>query len=322
MEIDYCEFRRTSSCGEGELCSRVWLPDDTPKAVVQLAHGMQEHAGRYDHFARSLAMIGLAVYANDHIGHGKSAMGHMGTFSLTPGGFSFLLQDMHTLFAYAKQRHPGLPCILLGHSMGSIASGIFPARYNDADVLILMGTPAPNPLAGLGAWLAGIAARVKGPTAESRLITRLAESNMGVHPSHDPLKRNAWLSRDTNEIRWAVEDPLFGKPFSASAYRELFYALREFGGSGWASCIRKDMPVLIMAGTADPCGRNGAAPRHYYEALRASGHTDVTLHLFEGARHELLHETNRDEVENALAEFIVNKLRVLPKNVRSDSPVL
>ena len=123
MKIQYREFTRPSACGEGEVFSRSWQPDAAPRAIIQIAHGMQEHAGRYDRFARRLAENGWAVYANDHIGHGKSAMGHIGTFSMMPGGFEFLLADMHTLFAYARDEHPDLPCALLGHSMGSIASG-------------------------------------------------------------------------------------------------------------------------------------------------------------------------------------------------------
>ncbi len=313
MEIQYREFTRPSACGEGDVFSRAWLPDTAPRAIIQIAHGMQEHAGRYDRFARRLAANGWAVYANDHIGHGKSAMGHIGTFSLSPGGFEFLLKDMHTLFEYAMREYPGLPRVLMGHSMGSIASGIFPARYDDEDVLILMGTPAPNAMAGLGVLLAGAAAQVKGPTAQSPFITKLADANTGAGSSNDPMKRNAWLSRDENEVRRAIGDPLFGEPFSATAYRELFHALREFGGRGWASRV-KDMPILITAGGADPCGHNGAGPRHYYEALRASGHTDVTLKLYDGARHELLNELNHVAVEDMLIDFITRKLAGLPVN--------
>lgn len=310
MKILYRELTRPSSCGEGDVFTRVWEPDAAPRAIIQIAHGMQEHAGRYDRFALRLAANGWAVYANDHIGHGKSALGHLGTFSRKPGGFAYLLQDMHTLFEFAVSEHPGLPKVLLGHSMGSIASGIFPARFDDEDILILMGTPAPNVLAGLGACLAGMMARLKGPTAESPLITKLANANIGSVSSPDPMERNAWLSRDREEVRRAIEDPLFGEPFSASAYRELFRGLQEFGGRGWAASV-KDMPILITAGAADPCGRNGAGPRHYYDALRASGHTDVTLKLYDGAHHELLNETNRAEVEEMLVRYIEEKLVLL-----------
>lgn len=306
MNVLFRECTRPSACGEGNVFTRIWSPDTPPHAILQIAHGMQEHAGRYESVARFLAAHGWAVYANDHIGHGRSTMGHMGTFSLKPGGFSFLLEDMHTLFDFAAAEHPGLPKALLGHSMGSIASGLYATKYEDIDLLVLMGTPAPNCMAGAGALLAGIIARCKGPTAVSPLLTKLANANIGSGSSDDPMKRNAWLSRDTAEVLRAVQDPLFGKPFSASAYRELFRGLQAFGSRKWAPQV-KNIPVLVIAGSADPCGKNGAGPRHYEEALRASGHTDVTLRLFDGARHEILHETNREEVEAALLQFLEEK---------------
>ena len=314
MAVLYQNCTRASSCGEGRIFTHIWSPDTPPRAIIQIAHGMQEHAGRYDHFARLLAENGWVVYANDHIGHGRSTMGHMGTFSIKTGGFSFLLEDMHTLFERAATEHPGLPKVLLGHSMGSIASGLFPTRYDDADILILMGTPAPNHLAGAGALLARIIAQWKGPTAVSPFLTQLANANIGSGSSNDPMEQNSWLSRDTAEVRRAVQDPLFGKPFSASAYGELFRGLQAFGSRKWAAQV-KNMPVLIIAGGADPCGKNGAGPRHYYEALRASGHTDVTLRLFDGARHEILHETNREEVETVLLAYLEEKLSSL-QNIR------
>ncbi len=307
MEIQYREFTHPSACGEGGVFARVWLPDIPPTAVVQIAHGMQEHAGRYDHFARRLAAQGFAVYANDHIGHGYSDLGHVGTFCLKPGGFEYLLQDMHALFDIAVTEYPGLPKVLLGHSMGSIAAAIYPARYDDEDILILMGTPAPNPMLGFGIALAKNCVRRHGPTAVSPLITKMANADIGGSTSTDPMEFCAWLSRDTEEVRKVLEDPLFGKPFSASAYLELFRGLREFGSRGWAKSV-KDMPILITAGSDDSCGGRGAGPRHYDAALRSTGHRDVTLRLYEGARHELLHELNYLEVEDMLTDYIAEKL--------------
>ena len=310
MEIRYQEFTHPSACGEGDVFARSWLPDTPPKAIIQIAHGMQEHAGRYDRFARHLAEHGWAVYANDHIGHGRSTMGHMGTFSLKPGGFEFLLQDMHSLFEIAEKNHPGLPVVLFGHSMGSIASGIYPRRFDDAQILILMGTPASNPMVGLGIAMAGSYAKLKGPTAISSMMTKMASANIGSGGSSDPMVANAWLSRDENEVRKATEDPLFGNPFSASAYRELFLGIREFGGKNWGSTV-PDIPILITAGGDDSCGNRGAAPKHYYDALIASGHHDVTLKIYDGAHHELLNEINRDEVEEMIFGFITEKLAAL-----------
>ena len=315
MEVHYSGILRPSACGEGNVFSHIWLPETTPRAIIQIAHGMQEHAGRYNRLACRLAECGWAVLANDHIGHGRSSMGHMGTFSLKKGGFTYLLSDMHSLFSKARQDFPGVPCALLGHSMGSIAAGLYAAWYGDEDLLLLMGTPAPNALAGVGSLLAGLIAWKRGSTAQSSFISRLADANTGAGSSRDPLIRNAWLTRDEEEIRRAIADPFFGKPFSASAYRELFRALRAFGSRTWASEV-KDEPILLVAGEADPCGRYGAGPKTYYDRLCKSGHTDVTLKLYEGARHDLLHELNHEEVESLLIAFLSDKFAGLPKIAR------
>lgn len=306
VEIRITELRRPSACGEGDLFSRRWdLPEQKPKAILQIAHGMNEHCGRYDRFARLLAAQGYVVYANDHIGHGNSDFGHRGTFSLQKGGFEFLLQDMKTLYRYAEEEHPGLPRILFGHSMGSIASAVYPARDPNIDLLILMGTPAQNPLGGLGMLIAGITSTLSGRTKRSQFLIRASEADMGKC-ALDPMERNRWLSRDENEVRKFVGDPLRGETFSASAYGEMLAALREFGSRNWPRTI-PEIPVLITAGAADSVGKCGAGPKFYYQRLLAAGHQDVTLRPYDGARHELLNETNREEVTADLLAYLDEK---------------
>ncbi len=314
MEVRVTEFRRPSACGEGDLFSRRWdAPGISPKAIIQIAHGMNEHSGRYDRFARLLVEDGYIVYANDHIGHGNSDFGHRGTFSLKKGGFSFLLEDMKTLYQYADQEHPGLPHILFGHSMGSIAAAIYPARDPNLALLILMGTPAQNPLGGFGRLVARITSALAGPTKRSQFLIRASEADMGKCAS-DPMQRNSWLSRDEAEVRKFVEDPLRGEAFSASAYGELLGALHEFGSRNWPKTI-PEIPILITAGAADSVGKYGAGPRFYYQRLLDAGHRDVTLKLYEGARHELLNECNRDEVQRDLLAFLDQKLGVQPNKM-------
>lgn len=303
MDIRVTEFLRPSACGEGMLFSRCWdVPGQPPKAILQIAHGMNEHCGRYDRFARLLAENGYAVYANDHIGHGKSDFGHRGTFSRKQGGFEFLLQDMHTLYDYADREYPHLPHILFGHSMGSIASAIYPARYPDIGMLILMGTPAQNPLSALGILIARLTVAIGGRTKRSQFLIRASEADMGKC-AKDPMERNRWLSRDDAEVAKFVNDPLRGETFSASAYGEMLTALREFGSPRWPYTI-PEIPILITAGTDDSVGKRGAGPKFYYHRLIHAGHKNVTLKLYAGARHELLNETNRQEVQADLLQFL------------------
>ncbi|MBE6884139.1 MAG: alpha/beta hydrolase [Ruminococcaceae bacterium] len=306
--IETRELTGISASGEEGLFSRCWLPEKEPRAVIQIAHGMNEHSGRYDRFARFLVSNGFAVFANDHIGHGRSDMGHPRTFSMKKGGFDYLLKDMHTLYDYAMRLYPGLPTALFGHSMGSIAAGLYVERYNEPETLILCGTPLQNPMAGLGGVVAKATTLLKGRTAVSSLLSKAAQKGMS-EGEKDPYKAAAWLTRDAAEIEKFVKDPLSGGEFSASAYGELLGALKEFGSVKWAKKV-KDIPILVTGGTADTCGGCGKAPKYYYERLIENGRTDVTLKLWNDCRHELLNELNRKDVEMYMLDFLQEKLQL------------
>ena len=300
------ELTRRSSSGEEGLFSRCWLPEGEPRAIMQIAHGMNEHSGRYDHFARSLVRDGYAVFANDHIGHGRSDMGHPRTFSLKKGGFEFLLTDMHTLYDYARKLYPGRPIALFGHSMGSIAAGLYPARYDEPEALVLCGTPSHNPIAPVGIAVARVNEFFRGRRAVSKFLLAQSEKGMG-EGEKDPYKSAAWLSRNEESNRRFVDDPLCGGTFSASAFGDLLGALNEFGSDRWARRL-KDIPTLVTAGAADTCGGCGKAPKYYYQSMIENKHTDVTLKLWEDCRHELLNELNSDEVERYVIAFFDEKL--------------
>ena len=193
--IEIRELNGASASGEDGLFSRCWLPTEEPKAVIQLAHGMNEHSGRYDRFARLLAENGFAVFANDHIGHGRSDMGHPRTFSVKKGGSEFLLDDMHGLYDYAMKLYPGLPVALFGHSMGSIAAGLYVARYNEPEALILCGSPTQNPAASFGIVLARTTELFRGRTGVNNLLYKASQKGMS-NGEPDPYKAAMWLTRD------------------------------------------------------------------------------------------------------------------------------
>ena len=304
--IEIRELMGESASGEKGLFSRCWLPTKEPRAVIQIAHGMNEHCGRYDRFAKMLAQNGFAVFANDHIGHGRSDMGHPRTFSMKKGGFEFLLEDMHQLYNYAMQLYPGLPVALFGHSMGSIAAGLYVKRYNEPEALILCGTPSQNPIAPIGIALARTTELFKGRTAVSRFLVKASQKGMS-EGEPDPYKAAMWLTRDEEITRRFAEDPLCGGEFSASAFGDLLGGLMEFGSVKWAKSV-KDIPILVTGGAADTCGDLGKAPKYYYERLVENGRTDVTLKLWNDCRHEILNELNKDDVEEYMLAFLKEKL--------------
>lgn len=293
MEIERREFTRQSASGEA-VFSRAWLVQN-PKAVVQLAHGMSEHSARYEEFAAALCARGYCVYANDHLGHGHSMNGHRGAFALQAGGFGFVQEDMHSLFALAGAEQGPLPQLLVGHSMGSILSGLYAEKWGaQLAGLAMLGTPAPNPFVGLGIFISNRVVGKKGYTAPSPLLNKLTGSTEGL--SGDALlQKEMWLCRDEAAVRAFIADDWCGFDFTASGDGELFRGMKALAAKSWGEAI-PDIPILIAAGGQDSAGKNGKGPARYAAQLRSQGHTKVTLQIFPDDRHELLHELDKREV--------------------------
>ncbi len=308
LMIRKTESRRPSSSGEKEIYWVKYEPAET-RGVIEIAHGMCEHSGRYEAFARYLAGLGFSVYLNDHLGHGQSAGDEPGVFTHRKGhGFDYVIEDMRTLLDLAKTEHPGVPAFLLGHSMGSILSGLFADLHGDMlDGLVLMGTPAPNPAAGPGLALAGIIRAFKGGEAVSKLLCDLSSANMHV-PEEAELGRSAWISYNTDNIRAYDADPLCGFPFTVGAMQALVKGMGEFGGKNWGRNVPRDLPVLVIAGADDPCGDFGKGPDHYAKQLQKQGVRDVRLKLILGARHEILNEKNREDTFAILGDWFTGLL--------------
>ena len=275
-----------------------WTPDLAPRAVVQIAHGLAEHAARYGRVAQALAAQGLAVYAADHRGHGQTAAtGDLGFFGARDG-WRRCVGDLWTLNRRIAAEHPRLPNILLGHSMGSFMAQDFVADHSDAIAgLVLSGSNGPPPaIAGVGRIIARIERLRLGARGKSALLQSLmfGEFNKRFKPARTEFD---WLSRDTAEVDAYLADPLCGFEFTNQLAVDLLDALGQLLRPERLARIRKDLPVYIFSGSDDPVGANlSALP----EAYRGAGLTRVEMRLYPGARHETLNETNRDEVTRDL----------------------
>lgn len=299
-----------ASNGEGDLVSHVWLSANPltsqPRALVQIAHGMSEHAARYDEFARYVCARGFAVVANDHAGHGLSAQEHLGSFSTEAGGFDCAVEDLHRLFLHAEVQLGTLPRFLLGHSMGSILSGLYAERYSGLAALILSGTPSNIPASRLLQLLSGLIAKVRGQTARSPLLERLTGSADKLS-LEEAMQARTWLTRDTEKVREFCLDPLCGFDYSAGGYYTLLRGYHTLNADTWSLHI-PDIPMLVIGGTDDTASDKGRGPVRYTAQLRSTGHTQVELELFEGCRHELLNEINRDDIYEYLCTWLIEKL--------------
>ncbi|HWR23613.1 MAG TPA: lysophospholipase [Feifaniaceae bacterium] len=296
------EFRYASATGLGECFSMSWLPDARPRAIVQIAHGMAEHIGRYAPFAEYLCANGFAVVANDHAGHGQSADLSVKGYFGEQDGWASVVADMKKLHDHAAELMPGIPYILFGHSMGSFLARSYAARYpEDGSALILSGTAGKNPAAGVGALLAKREKRRNGDKKPSERLNTMsfASYNKPFLPSRTGFD---WLSRDTEQVDRYVEDPLCGFVFTAEGFFDLLSGIREISSVSWAKKV-PDVPIYIFSGEKDPVGNNGRGVKQVAGWLKDTGHA-VTLKLYPEGRHEMLNEVNRTEVYEDVLRFL------------------
>jgi alpha-beta hydrolase superfamily lysophospholipase len=267
------------------------VPESQPRGVVQIAHGMGEHYLRYAHVTERLTQAGYAVYANDHRGHGASA-GDLGLGQFGPGGFQSLVDDMAVLSDVARGQFPGLPLVLLGHSMGSFASQLYLLEHSDKLAgLALSGTAALDQLAG--ALLAG-----GGPVT-------LEVLNAAFEPARTPFD---WLSTDPAEVDAYIADPLCGFSIADEGMASMFGLGMAVRQDPRLEQVRKDLPVYVISGEFDPVvGPGQAYTNALIESFRAAGLNDVEHHVYAGGRHEMFNERDRDRVIADLVSWLGRK---------------
>ena len=284
---DITPFTLTASDGASIAAWRA-RPAGEARAIVQIAHGMAEHAGRYRRLTQRLTGAGYAVYANDHRGHGSSAAVH-GQGGFGPGGFQSLVDDMAALTALAKQETPGRPMVLLGHSMGSFAAQLYLAQHPGAlDALVLSGTAAQDRL--LASLLAG-----GGPVSLEALNASFEPARTGFD----------WLSRDPAEVDRYIADPLCGFALQDAAMASLFTLGAGAREDPRLALVKGDLPILIISGEVDPVvGPGQAFTQALIDGWRTRGLSNVRHAVYPGGRHEMFNETCRDQVEADLIDWL------------------
>lgn len=272
-----------------EVFYRSW-PRDSAKGVVVIAHGASEHSGRYDRFARALNDAGYAAYGIDHRGHGRTSAS-TGVGLAGPGGGGRMLDDVRDLVDRARSEVPGVPVVLFGHSMGSMIAQAYVQRFGDELAgYVLSGCPGPNP--DVEAMKAGLQAAVDAGQGDAPLGGMLSAFN----EAFEHRTGYEWLSRDASEVDKYVADPYCGDNhlLTAGFFNDLLgLSAPAMDAAGIATI--PSIPVLMITGEQDPAAGMGASARELEKRLRDAG-LDVTANYYAEARHELLNETNRDEV--------------------------
>jgi alpha-beta hydrolase superfamily lysophospholipase len=268
----------TSPTDATVLATYTWDDVDDPVGVVQVAHGLAEHAARYDRLARELNAAGYVVHATDHRGHGAS-IGERPGGDFGDAGFEGLVADVAAYGASLRRSSGGLPLFLLAHSMGSFAAQSVLLEHSDQyDAVVLSGSTALD-------LLAAALAQSEGPAG-------LEAFNVGF----EPRTGYEWLSRDEAEVDAYVADPLCGFELPDATVPSLFGAAATVADPAQLARIRPDLPILVVSGSADPLAGGGELVEILGRRYREAGVTDVTVRVYEDARHEVFNETNRDEV--------------------------
>ena len=278
---------------------RVWEPQGEIKAIVQIAHGMAEHIARYDRMAKALNEAGYLVCGRNHRGHGKDA-DILGYFA-DRDGWQVILEDAHQVSLDIKRQCPGVPFVLLGHSMGSFLAREYALQYGkELDGLILSGTGTyAKGVCASGRLLAKLSPKKKPASAVNNIA--FAGNNKPFSPGRTGFE---WLSRDEKEVDKYVADPLCGFCFTGSAFADFFGGLMALSDVARLAAMPKELPVYFMSGDHDPVGQMGEGVRQAAEQFRAAGMKNVTVRLYPDARHELFNELNRDEVTADLISWL------------------
>ena len=292
-------FTFSSSDGRHTCHGSCWQPArDLPRGVVQIVHGVAEHMGRYEWFARFLAGHGYAVCGADHLGHGRTGAedGKFGYFG-PRRGWELVTRDVRRLRLMAGDRFPGVPYFLLGHSMGSFLTRTYLCRYpGTVDGAILSGTGQENALlVGAGKALAGLIAHVRGPEAVSPLVNELSLGS--YNKQFRPNRTGAdWISRDEKVVDAYLRDPWCTFTPTVGMFRDMLGGLQYIASPAALAQMDPDTPVYLFSGDQDPVGGNGAGVRKVYGYFEKQGTRDLTMKLYPGGRHEMLNELNREEV--------------------------
>jgi len=270
-----------------EVAAYRWSGDDAPKAIVQIAHGMGEHAGRYRRLANALCDDGYVVFADDHRGHGRTAgsLDRLGDFG--PGGWPGVMSDLAGLGDLARNEHPGLPLVMIGHSMGSFALQQFLLDHGgELAGAVLSGSSAIDVIA------AGI-----DPTQE----VDLSAFNAAFEPARTEYD---WLSRDPDEVDAYVADDYCGFGVNAAGAASMLDGLAVCADPGRLAGIQSDLPIYIVSGSADPLAGGGELIELLASRYRDAGLADVTVVVSRDARHEVFNETNRDEITAGMITWL------------------
>ena len=302
----FTDFNFPSANGKINIHVRSCVPHGEIKATMQIAHGIAEHSRRYDEFASFLAENGIAVYTNDHMGHGESISDNWTlAYFGEDNGWENAVEDMKNLHKIIVSEHPNVPAIIFGHSMGSFLARTYIIKYpNDFNGVILSGTGQQSKaLVNAGKLMSKLQILKHGANHRSEMLNDLAfgtynNSFKPARTSHD------WLSRDTAQVDKYIADSLCGFIPSTGLFYQMMRGIDYISAPSNLKKMNKEVPVYFMSGDADPVGESGKGVYRAYRSFLKAGIKDLSIRLYTNGRHEMLNETCKTEVYNDILTCI------------------
>ncbi len=303
------EFYYTSRDNITQIHAVSWIPEtDKPACIVQIVHGMAEHIERYDDFARFLNEYNILVTGEDHLGHGKSMREDK-----NPGYFceqdaaTVVVRDVHRLKKITQEKYPGVPYIILGHSMGSFILRNYICRYGSGiDGAILSGTGRiPGVVLFVSKIVAGIQRIFMGDNHISMFINKCAFGSYNK-AIENPRTSKDWLTKDEAIVDAYLVDSGCGFVFTVNGFATLFELIKRAQDKNNLKKIPSQLPVYIISGEMDPVGDYGKGVKNIYDLYNDMGMTNVQMKLYPHDRHEILNETDKEQVYQDVLGWIQN----------------
>ncbi|MBQ0018305.1 MAG: alpha/beta fold hydrolase [Clostridiales bacterium] len=302
------EFSYRSADGVTEIFATKWEPDGEPKAILQIVHGMVEYIDRYDDFATFLTTKGYIVVGEDHLGHGRSVRSDEYHGYFGEKGNEWVIADIHELRNIMQKEYPGVPYLMLGHSMGSFLTRQYiteqDASYAEGlKGVIIMGTAWQPAIAlSAGKFLAKLFGTGK-VNKSSKLLEGIAFGTY-LKKIENPKTVSDWLTKDEAIVNKYVNDPWCTFHFSPNAFYHMFAGMQKAHDIARISKLPEGLPILFCSGAEDPVGAWGEGVRKAFMVYSENSPAEVDIKLYDDDRHEILNETDRKQVYDDMAEFL------------------
>ena len=304
------EFYFNSSDECTQIHAIEWIPEEAPRAVIQICHGMAEYIERYDDFAEFLSLNGYYVVGHDHLGHGESisSSDKLGFFR-EKNGNEYVLTDIHNLRVQTQEKYPELPYIIMGHDMGSFLVrqyiGVYGAGLSGA---IVMGTSEqPTAILRVGKAIIRVLAFCFNWNYRSPLVDNMVVGAYDKHFANEEDGSN-WLSRNPEIVRKYQHDPKCGYMFTVNAYYHMFAGMIKMNQQEKEGKMPKRLPILLISGKKDPVGNFGKGVKKVYKKYKECGMQDVQMKLYPDDRHEILNELDRKAVFIDIWKWLANRV--------------